>query len=483
VGVRSPYGTPRNPHRPQLIPGGSSAGSGVAVAAGLVPVALGTDTAGSGRVPAGLNNIVGLKPSFGLVPTAGVVPACRSLDCVSVFALTSDDAFAALQAMTGPDERDALSRSLPLGSLENLDRTMRIGVPRPQDRTFFGDRRAEAAFAAAIAAIGALDATIVDIDLAPFLEAARLLYEGPWLAERYAAVGDFINRHPEAVHPVTRGIILDGRNASAAGMFRAFYRLAELRAAAQRVLATLDVLMVPTVPLAPTIDEVLADPVGLNSRLGTYTNFVNLLDLAAVAVPAAIAEDGTPFGVTFLARAGQDAELASVARVFHALTGLPLGAIGLPHPPLAVHPAMSSDTIAIAVVGAHLSGMPLNGELRILGARFAERCCTAHDYRLFALPGKPRKPGLLRVASGQGATIEVELWSLPIAAFGRFIAAVPLPLSIGVIRLADGRQVKGFLVEAVATEGARDISRFGGWRAYLAEAAAGASNGESLAGT
>jgi allophanate hydrolase len=470
VGVRSPYGVPRNPFRPDLIPGGSSSGSAAAVAAGLVPMALGTDTAGSGRVPAGFNNIVGLKPSLGLVATTGVIPACRSLDCVSIFALTTDDAFAALGAIAGPDGGDPLSRPLGLGAIGRLPPALRIAVPRAADKVFFGDARAEQAFDRALKLVGTLDATVVEIDLTPFNETARLLYEGPWLAERVAAVGDFIAAHPEEVHPVTRAIIERGRAPSAADFFRALYRLAELRARAREALSEVDVLMVPTMPAAYTIAEIEADPIALNARLGTYTNFVNLLDLAGLAVPAAIAPDGTPFGVTFLAPAGQDAQLASLGRVFHAQTGLPLGALGAAQPPLApVEAAAGSSEIAVAVVGAHLSGMPLNGELRALGARFLETTVTTADYQLYALTdAMPAKPGLLRVAAGSGSQIEVETWAVPAEAFGRLVAAIPPPMSIGTLRLGDGRAVKGFLVEADATVGARDISRFGGWRAFMA---------------
>jgi allophanate hydrolase len=468
VGVRSPYGIPRNPFKPELIPGGSSSGSAVAVAAGLVPLALGTDTAGSGRVPAGLNNIVGLKPSLGLVSMAGVVPACRSLDCVSIFALTTDDAYAALAVMAGSDERDCYSRKLPFAVPGNLPPTLRIGVP--SQRIFFGDKRAEWAFDTALDLIATLGATLVEIDPTPFLQAARLLYEGPWLAERWAAVGDFIAAYPNEVHPVTRKIITAGKTISAAEAFRAFDQLAELRRAAREALAEIDILMVPTVPAAYTLADIEADPVQLNSNLGTYTNFVNLLDLAGLAVPCALASDGTPFGVTFLASAGQDAYLASLGRVFHARSGLPLGALGLAQPaltPLSAAPLASE--IAIAVVGAHLSGMPLNSELRDLGARFLERISTAANYRLYVLADtRPPKPGLLRVATGQGAAIEVEIWGLRTEEFGRFVAAVPSPLSIGTIELADGRTAKGFLVEAAAVADARDISSFGGWRAFLA---------------
>jgi allophanate hydrolase len=472
VGVRSPYGVPRNPHRADLIPGGSSSGSAVAVAAGLVPLALGTDTAGSGRVPAGLNNIVGLKPSLGLVSSFGVVPACRSLDCVSVFALTTDDAWAALAAMAGVDPGDSFSRALPLPAVGAVPPRLRIGVPRAQDRLFFGDDRAAGAFEAAIKSLAAAGYALTEIDLTPFLEAARLLYEGPWVAERFAAVGDFIMAHPDAAHPVTRAIIEGGAKPSAVDVFRAFYRLAELRALAAGAWTQVNVLAVPTAPAAYTVAEVEADPIVLNSRLGTYTNFVNLFDLCALAVPAAIAEDATPFGVTFLAPAGADALLASLGRLFHARTGLPLGALGVPQPDLAVLPTQAaSGETAIAVVGAHLSGMPLNGDLLALGGRFLEQTVSAKDYRLFALAGEPpAKPGLLRVGAGQGTQIDLEVWALPTAAIGAFMATVKPPLSIGTVTLSDGRDVAGFLVEAQAVSASRDISAFGGWRTYVKEA-------------
>jgi allophanate hydrolase len=462
VGVRSPYGVPRNPFDPQLSPGGSSSGSAVAVAAGLVPLALGTDTAGSGRVPAGLNNIVGLKPSLGLVSTGGVVPACRSLDCVSLFALTTDDAFRALAVI-------AEDRSRPLGAMGAMPPSLRLGVPQASGRIFFGDARAEAAFAAALKIAAALGATIVEVDFAPFLETAKLLYEGPWVAERWAAVGSFIAANPDKVHPVTRAIVETGAKPSAADAFRAFYRLGELRNAARACLQQLDALMVPTAPAAYTVAEIEADPMRLNSNLGTYTNFVNLLDLAGIAVPAVIAADGTPFGVTFLAPAGQDALLASIARVFHVGTGLRLGALSEPIPALSPLPAVPlAGEVALAVVGAHLSGMPLNNELRARHARLLDVTKTAPDYRLFALPNTaPSKPGLLGVAPGTGRPIEVEVWALPYEGFGRFVADVPPPLAIGTLKLADGRHVKGFLVEAEATVGARDISDLGGWRAFV----------------
>jgi allophanate hydrolase len=469
VGVRSPYGVPRNPFNPALIPGGSSSGSAVAVAAGLVPLALGTDTAGSGRVPAGLNNIVGLKPSCGLVSTAGVVPACRSLDCVSVFALTADDAFEALRVIAGQDEHDPFSRDLSLGALADLPPALKIAVPRDADRFFFGDKRAETAFDEAIRSLSTLGATVIELDCGPLLEAARLLYEGPWVTERYAAVGEFVAKHRTETNPTVRDIILGGDKPSALDAFRAFYRLAELRVQSRRLLAGIDALMVPTVTAAFTIAEIQQEPVKRNSQLGTYTNFVNLLDLAGIAVPSSFAADGTPFGVTFLAPAGQDAYLASIGRAFHARSGLKLGAFGAKPPALAaIGAATASGEIAIAVAGAHLSGMPLNGELKTLGGRFLERAKTAPNYRMYLLDGGTPKPGLLRASPRKGVAVELELWALPAEAFGRFVASVPPPLSIGTLALEDGRSVKGFLVEAEAVSQARDISEFGGWREFVA---------------
>lgn len=470
VGTRSPYGVPRNPLKRDLIPGGSSSGSAVAVARGIVPLALGTDTAGSGRVPAALNNIVGLKPSLGLVSTAGVVPACRSLDCVSIFALTTQDAFSALHVLAGKDGRDPYSRSMDIGAFRALGSRTRIGVPRAADRFFFGDRSAEAAFGEAERIAGRLGATLVDVDLAVFFETAELLYNGAWVAERTAAVGDFVARRPEDVHPVTRTIISGGFEKSAVDVFRGMYRLAELREKARTALAAVDMLMLPTVPAPCTVKDVEADPIGLNSKLGTYTNFVNLLDLSGVAVPATLAADGTPFGVTFLAPAGQDALIAGFGAAFHAATGLPLGALGVSPPPPPSFPEVAeADNVPVAVVGAHLSDMPLNGELKALGARLLGAGMTAKDYQLFLLEdGAVPRPGLLRVPAGTGAAVEVETWAVPVESLGRFVAAIPPPLSMGTVRLAGGAQVKGFLVEAEAVRNARNITSFGGWRAFLA---------------
>ena len=468
VGTRSPYGTPRNALRADFIPGGSSSGSAVAVARGIVPLALGTDTAGSGRVPAGLNNIVGLKPSLGLVSARGVVPACRSLDCVSVFALTAADAFDALAVIAGYDEEDAFSRHMPLGVLCAVPGRLRIGVPRGGGLDFLGSTEAERGFEAALRIAEGLGASLVEIDLQPFLNVARLLYDGPWVAERTAAVGEFIARNPDAIHPITKAIIAQGWDKSAVDAFNGFYRLRELSRGALKTFAGIDVLMVPTMPAACTLAQLEADPIGLNAKLGTYTNFVNLLDLAGIAVPATLSADNWPTGVTFLAPARRDAEVASLGAAFHARTELPLGALGVAQSPASLPPSgLRSGEIAVAVVGAHLSGMPLNQELRVLNARLLDDTLTAPDYRLFALAGtRPAKPGLLRVTAGEGVAIQVETWALSAEAFGRLVASVQPPLSIGTVTLADSRQVKGFLVEAQATSGARDISSFGGWRAF-----------------
>jgi len=473
VGVRSPYGIPNNPMRADLIPGGSSSGSAVAVSAGLVPLALGTDTAGSGRVPAMLNNIVGLKPSLGLISTTGVVPACRTLDCVSVFSLGVDDAMTALAAMAGADGTDPYSRNRPLAQISAFPGNLRLGVPRSGQLIFFGDKASEIAYGEALKRWTALGATLVEFDLEPFYETARLLYEGPWVAERYLVIRDLLASSPEAIHPVTREITVAGARLSAADTFAALYRLQALRKIAERAFAGIDALVLPTAPTAYSTAQVLANPIELNSRLGTYTNFVNLLDLCGLALPAAIRGDAIPFGITLLAPAGQDAQLASIGRVFHADTKLNMGARNLPQPPLAtLAVGVSGDEIAIAVVGAHLSGMALNGELKSLGGRLLEATRTAPDYKLYALSATPPKPGMLRIEAGTGSSIELEIWALPAAAFGKFVAAIPPPLSIGTVRLADGRGVKGFIVEPADIRGARDISAFNGWRAFMAEAAA-----------
>jgi len=473
VGVRSPYGVPRNTFDPELVPGGSSSGSATSVAAGLVPFSLGTDTAGSGRVPAGFNNIVGLKPSLGLISTHGLVPACRTLDCISIFALTVDDAWHALEVASGPDAADSYSRNRPLGRPGAMPANVKLGVPIPGQRLFFGDKDYEAGYGQALDRLAKLGCDILEIDVEPFYETARLLYEGPWVAERTITAQKLLASDPDAIHPVTKEITIGGFRPTAMEAFAAFYKLERLRRVSDYIFAQqIDALALPTAPTTYTVKQVLGDPIQLNSRLGTYTNFVNLLDLCGLALPASLTDKGLPFGITLLAPGGQDARLADIGRVFHADTQLSLGALKEPQPPLKPLPnAAADDEIAIAVVGAHLSGLPLNGELKSLGARMIEATRTSPDYKLYALNGTvPPKPGLLRIEPGKGAAIEVEVWALPLQAFGKFMEGIAAPLSIGTVTLADGRGVKGFLMEAAALSGAHDITQFGGWRAYLAKA-------------
>ena len=340
-------------------------------------------------------------------------------------------------------------------------KSSRSAVPRDGQLIFFGDKASEAAYGDALKRWTALGATLVEFDLEPFYETARLLYEGPWVAERYLVIRDLLASSPDAIHPVTREITLAGARLSAADTFAALYRLQALRKIAERAFANIDALVLPTAPTAYSTAQVLANPIELNSRLGTYTNFVNLLDLCGLALPAAIRSDDIPFGITLLAPAGKDAQLASIGRVFHADTNLTMGARALPQPPLAALPAgVSGDEIAIAVVGAHLSGMVLNGELKALGGRLLEATATAPDYKLYALATTPPKPGMLRSRPAQASSIAIELWALSAASFGKFVAAIPPPLSIGTVRLADGRGIKGFLVEPADIDGARDISSF-----------------------
>jgi allophanate hydrolase len=470
VGVRSPYPVPRNAFDPAIVPGGSSSGSAVSVAQGLVSFSLGTDTAGSGRVPAALNNLVGLKPTVGALSAKGVVPACRTLDCVSIFALTVPDAHAVLSVAAAFDEGDAFSRAFPTPALAGAPPVLRIGVPRDEDLFFDGDPQSTQAYDVALSLLKGMGASFVPVDLQPFLETAKLLYEGSYVAERYAAIRSFIETKPDSLHPVTLKIIGGATRFSAADAYATAYRLAELKRLTSGVWRGIDALVVPSIPRPYAVAELEADPIGPNSKLGTYTNFVNLLDLCALATPVPFRADGFPAGVTFIAPAGQDTALAALGTALHKAAATPLGATraSLPEQPL---PAMApaAGEIELCVVGAHLSGMPLNHELRSLGARFLRSVATEASYRLFALPGgPPRKPGLLRVASGMGAAIATEVYALSPEAFGRFVSAIPAPLGIGTLLLEDGSRPKGFLAEPEALKDAQDVSSFGGWRGYIA---------------
>lgn len=461
VGVRSPYGTPRNALDPSLVPGGSSSGSAVAVARGMCAFSLGTDTAGSGRIPAGMNGIVGVKPSLGLLSASGVVPACRTLDTISVFAACVDDAVEATSVAQAFDPDDVLSRELPPAGVAPTPPRIRVGVPRPDQRRFFGDDHARAAYEADLELFADLGAQIVEIDFEPFFAVARLLYEGPWVAERYHAVRAMIETRPDAMHPITRQIIGGALRFNAIDAFDAQYRLLDYRRAVAPVISGLDCLAVPTVPRMYTLAEVEAEPITLNSNLGTYTNFVNLLDFAAISVPVGERGDGLPSSLTLIGPAGRDAQLAGYAAALEA------GERG------EAAPLAPDGHVPLAVVGAHLSGMPLNHQLTSRGATFLHATETTADYRLYALSGTvPPKPGLLRVADGAGQPIAVEVWALSPQAFGSFVAEIPAPLGIGAVRLADGSETKGFLVEAEAVTSARDISAYGSWRTFMAETAA-----------
>ena len=464
VGTRSPFGAVPNAFDPAYVSGGSSSGSAVVVASGQVPFALGTDTAGSGRVPAGFNQLVGLKPTPGRVGTGGVVPACRTIDCVSVFALTAADAAQVLALIEGPDPRDAYSR-FEVGAAR-FGRVLRIGVP--SSPTFTSEAYA-ARFAEAVAQASALGHTVVPIDFAPLHRTAELLYGGPWVAERHAAAQAQLEADPEAFDPAVRTVIAGAMAFSATDAFRGLYALQAARADSAALWSQVDLLLVPTAPGHPTLVEVAADPIGVNARLGQYTNFVNLLGWCALALPFTPTPSGLPFGVTFIGPAGADTALARFGDQWQQALALPLGAIGHPLPAVAdsLWPA-SRPTMPIAVVGAHLSGLPLNGQLTERGATLAEATTTAAHYRLHALPDTtPPKPGLQRVAEG-GSAIAVEVWDVPVERVGSFLALVPPPLGLGSVQLADGRWVHGFICEGHALARATDISRYGGWRAYLA---------------
>lgn len=469
VGVRSPYPVPRNAIDPEIVPGGSSSGSAVAVAAGLVSFALGTDTAGSGRVPAALNNIVGLKPSLGLISCSGVVPACRSLDTVSVFALNVGDASTVLAAAAGFDPADPYSRVLPVLPVGDVPAVPRVGVPDRASRRFFGDTVQEASYGATLELIAGSGGEIVELDFEPFYAVAELLYDGPWVAERYAAIETLMQERPEVLHPVTRQVIARAEDFSAVDAFRGAYRLAALKQRLAPVLASVDLLCVPSIPTFYSRADLMADPLTPNSRLGTYTNFVNLLDLCGITVPTAPRADGRPGSVTLLAAAGRDHAAAALAQGLHEQSGVTCGATGwrVPAVPRPDAAEAQSGEIAVAVLGAHMSGLPLNRDLTGRGGRFLRRARTAPCYRLYALPGgPPQRPGLVR--HDQGTAVELEVWALPEAAFGGFMATIAAPLGIGTLQLEDGSAVKGFLCEAIAARDAADITVHGGWRAYLA---------------
>jgi allophanate hydrolase len=454
VGVRSPYGAPGCVFNKNYVSGGSSAGSAVAVAAGVVAFALGTDTAGSGRVPAAFNHLIGLKPSKGRWSTRGLFPACRSLDCVTVFATNTADAALVDSIAAGFDAEDVYS--LERQGQARFDRP-RIGLPRAADLEFFGDKQSAALFAAARKRVDRLG-EMVEVDIRPLLDCAKLLYSGPWVAERTVALAGLLRSNPAAIHPVVRGIVEAGANMSAVEAFDGAHALKAFERAAQKMWREIDVLMLPTAPTIYTIEAVRADPIALNSSLGRYTNFVNLLDMSAIALPAGFRANGTGFGVTFIGQAAADEALLKFAALYEE------------HFPMAETPPLDQTPhqgdVQLAVVGAHLHGMPLHHQLESRNARFVRKTTTAPSYKLYAMQTTPPKPALIHDEGG--APLEVEIYEMDFAAFGSFTAETPAPLAIGTVTLADGGEVKGFVAEPRAIKGATEVTQFGGWRAYIA---------------
>jgi allophanate hydrolase len=467
-GTRSPYGAPRSVFDAAYVSGGSSSGSAVSVASGLATFALGTDTAGSGRVPAAFNNIVGIKPTPGLVPNVGVVPACRSVDVVTVFAATVGDGVAIRKVMDGYDAADPFSRKAVAVS---LPASLRIGVLDAAEREFFGNKAVEKLYDAAIERAKSLGATIVPFDYAPFRQAAELLYNGPWVAERMAAVKDFFASNTGDFDPTVRTIIEGAKAYDAVAAFEGRYKLEALRQKTKPVWDTVDILMLPTSPTTYTVADMLADPIVRNGHFGRYTNFANLFGYAAIAVPGGFdAEGHLPSGVTLFGPEFSDDALAPFADTMHRAVEPGMGKDKTAALPEAARVSAPDDgLVPIMVVGAHLSGMPLNHELTGPGGKLLKVCRTAGDYRLFVLPNTtPPKPGLIREPGFVGAGLEVEVWKVTPAAFGRFVQNIPAPLGIGKVTLDDGSSVSGFLCEAHAVAGAQEVTHLGGWRAYIA---------------
>lgn len=471
VGTRSPYGVCRNAFNPEFIAGGSSSGSALAVSLGLCSFALGTDTAGSGRVPAALNNLIGLKPTKGFISMSGVVPACRSLDCVSIFALTAEDTSTVFNLCTVYDEQDAYAvpakQSGPIRQFSVSPGNTRIGIPSDDQLEFYSQDECRQLFERAIQQCKNLGAEIERIDFSPFLEAARLLYAGPWVAERYLATKKMIENNPEAMHPVIRSIIEAGRQFSAEQTFASQYRLRELKRKTDAILSQLDFILTPTIAAPYTIEQVLVDPVKKNSELGYYTNFMNLLDYSAIALPSGFTFEQVPWGVTLVAVAGGDQKLLAWAVSWQRFTQERVGATELSPYHFHVPLYENSGYVDIVVCGAHLRGQPLNSQLTTHRAIFIEQTQSGRGYRLYALPDGKR-PALVR-SPGDESAVEVEVWRMPLVEFGSFATRVSAPLGIGEVELADGRRCSGFICEHEGLGEATDITHFGGWRQYLAQ--------------
>jgi allophanate hydrolase len=475
VGTRTPYGVCSSVFDSRYISGGSSSGSAVAVANGSVSFSLGSDTAGSGRVPAAFNQLVGLKPTRGWLSTMGLLPACRTLDCVSVFAETCVDAARVFAVARGFDSADSYSRTPGSGQGSapwSGSPTFRFGVPTLNSLEFFGDRDAAECYREAVAKLTELGGTAVEFDYRPFLKAANLLYKGPWVAERLAALRSFFAANPETVDPTVDAIIRGAERFSAADLFDAAYTLQALQNECNAVWEKLDFLLLPTAPTQYSIDQVKAAPVELNSNLGYYTNFVNLLDLAAIAIPAGFKTNGLPFGVSLIGKAFTDEGLLQIADRLHRRLAVKLGGSNrlLSTTPRIAKSDAPPGCIPIAVVGAHLAGQPLNWQLTQRKARLLLQTRTDGDYRLYALSNtSPPKPGLVYTPGLNGTGIEVEVWAMPEETVGGFLNAIPPPLVLGTVRLADGSAVKGFLCEPAGIEGACEITPFGGWRRFVAQ--------------
>ena len=474
VGTRSPepWGPCKNSFNKKYISGGSSSGSSVSVALGLVSFSLGTDTAGSGRVPASFNNLIGLKPSIGLLSMKGVLPACRSLDCVSIFALTTDDANKVLEQAAIYDSEDQYARKISFDN--NIrqyglpDATFTFAVPKEEQLEFFANDSTQKLFEDSIKKMENLGGLKQEIDFSIFIQAAKLLYEGPWVAERYVAIEELITQQPEELLPVINTIIGGGEKKLASEAFKAEYQMQVYRAKAKDMLAQFDFLMTPTAGTIYTIDEVNADPIKLNSNLGYYTNFMNLLDCACVAVPAGFLESGLPWGISLVSTAMQDRKLLSYANKWQQHNKLMPGNLDMPLPASDAVAINFSDTIPIIVCGAHLQGLALNWQLRERGAQLQEKTTSAKSYRMFVIEGALERPGMIRDDKADNV-IDIEIWQVPKSEFGSFVAAIPAPLGIGKVETRDGRWLPGFICEGYATEGAREISYLGGWRQYLSE--------------
>jgi allophanate hydrolase len=463
VGARSPYGACGSVYNRAYISGGSSSGSAVAVAAGLVAFALGTDTAGSGRVPAALNHLVGLKPTKGRWSTRGVVPACRTQDCVAVFTSTSAEAAVLDDVLTGFDPEEPFSRRAPEPRASASPTGLRLGMPRPDQLNWLADAQSARLFAAAVARLTAMAAEIVEIDIEPLISAAALLYQGPWVAERTLVAEPLLRTKPGALDPTVRAILQGGFAISAMDAFKADYELRTHRRDAEAIWEKVDVLVLPTTATTYRLREVIAEPFALNSNLGLYTNFANLLDMSAVALPAGFRDNATAFGISLIGPAWADPALLQLARRYEEIAPMP-------EPP-PIDTAGVKPGVRLAVVGAHLAAMPLHWQLTSRDARLVRRCKTAAAYRLYAMAAStPPKPALVHVGEG-GAAIEVEVYELSLEAFGSFVVDVPPPLAIGTVTLEDGVEVKGFVAEPRALDGATDITALGGWRAYIASLA------------